>query len=130
MHADLLAVHRACVALSLTLFTARGLGVAVNQSWPMHSALCHLSAVTDTLLLLAGASLWWLIGYSLAHNTWLSAKLTLLPIYIVLGSFALKRGRTHAQRMTCLVGALAVVFYVLGIAIYRQPWSWFAFLFV
>ena len=124
----LLQLHRACVGASVALFMARGLGVAARQRWPMQSRWRHLSMVIDSLLLSAGASLWALLGYHPLQQTWLGTKLLLLLVYIVLGSFALKRGRTRHQRLAFLVAALAVVFFMVGIAHARHPAGWWAHL--
>ena len=47
-----------------------------------------------------------------ATHAWLTAKVIGLLAYIVLGSLALKRGRTKAIRITCL--GLALAFDSLG----------------
>jgi uncharacterized membrane protein SirB2 len=54
-------------------------------------------------------------------NGWLAAKVTLLVIYIVLGSYALKRGRTQQVRLSCFVAALAVFAGMLVIARTHDP---------
>ena len=86
----------------------------------------YLSVVIDVLLLAAGASLWALLGLHPMRNPWLGTKLVLLLIYIVLGSFALKRGRTRAQRMVFFIAALAVVLSMAGIALAHDPAGWWA----
>ena len=128
LYPALLHLHRACVGASVALFMARGLGVAARQHWPMQSRWRHLSVAIDSLLLGAGASLWALLGYHPLQQTWLGAKLVLLLVYIVLGSFALKRGRTRHQRLAFFVAALAVVYFMVGIALTRHPAGWWAHL--
>lgn len=86
----------------------------------------YLSVVIDVLLLAAGASLWALLGLHPVRNAWLGVKLGLLVVYIVLGSFALKRGRTRAQRMVFFIAALAVVLSMAGIALAHDPAGWWA----
>ena len=49
------------------------------------------------------------------------AKLLLLPLYVVLGSFALKRGRTPRARLACFLAALAVFACMLAIARAHHP---------
>ncbi len=86
----------------------------------------YLSVVIDVLLLAAGASLWALLSLHPMLTPWLGTKLVLLLIYIVLGSFALKRGRTRAQRMVFFTAALAVVLSMAGIALAHDPAGWWA----
>ncbi len=122
----LLHLHRSCVAASVALFVARGLGVAALQPWPMQKRWRHLSVAIDVPLLASGAGLWTLLGYNPLQQTWLGVKLLLLAVYIVLGSLALKRGRTRMQRLVFFVAALAVVGSMAGIALKRHPAGWWA----
>ena len=117
-------LHLACVSASITLFVARGLGVTAQQAWPMRPFWRRLSVAIDTPLLLAGIGLWALLAYHPLQQAWLGAKLVLLVVYIVLGSFALKRGRTRGQRLAFFIAALAVVLSMAGIALTRSPAFW------
>lgn len=119
-------LHITCVSASLALFAARGLGVAALQSWPMRAVWRRLSVVIDVLLLSAGASLWALLSYHPLQQTWLGLKLVLLVVYIVLGSFALKRGRTRGQRLVFFALALAVAGSMVGMALRHHPAGWWA----
>ena len=47
-------------------------------------------------------------------------KLGALLGYIVLGSIALKRGRTKGQRLAAFVGALALFAYIVTVAITKR----------
>ena len=86
----------------------------------------RLSVAIDVLLLAAGASLWALLGLHPLRQSWLGVKLVLLVVYIVLGSFALKRARTRGQRLLFFIAALAVVFSMVGIALTRNAAGWWA----
>ena len=57
-------------------------------------------------------------------NGWLAAKLVLLVAYVVLGSYALKRGRTPKIQRTCFVAALVVFAIMIGIARAHHPLGW------
>ena len=124
LYPALLHLHRACVTASIALFVARGLGVSALQQWPMRAFWRQLSVGIDVVLLGAGVSLWVLLGIHPLQQTWLGVKLVLLVVYIVLGSFALKRGRSRGQRMVFFVAAMGVVFCMAGIALTRQPVFW------
>lgn len=114
-------LHLACVSASIALFVARGLGVTAQQAWPMRPFWRRLSVAIDTPLLLAGLGLWALLGYHPLQQAWLGAKLSLLVVYIVLGSFALKRGRTRRRRLLCFAAALVAVALMLASALTRLP---------
>lgn len=128
LYPALLHLHRACVAASVALFAARGIGVTALQGWPMRPTWRRLSVAIDVLLLSAGAGLWALLGHHPLQQTWLGLKLVLLVVYIVLGSFALKRARTRGRRLACFIAALATVMAMVGIALARTPAGWWALL--
>ena len=115
-------VHVASVLGSGGLFLARGLLLQLGQSrLAMAAPLRYLSYAIDCVLLTAAMMLLTILPHALFANGWLSAKLMLLPVYVVLGSFALKRGRTARVRGTCYVLALLVFGFMLTIARSHQP---------
>ena len=119
-------VHLACVTASLCLFATRWTGVLLAQRWPMAARVRHTSVAIDSLLLSAGLSLWLLGHWSLGQSPWLMAKLALLPIYVLLGSWALKRARTRTAHTLFGVLALAVAAQMLGVAVNHHPTGWLA----
>ena len=70
----------------------------------------------DTLLLLSGVTMAVVIGLNPLAHSWLGAKLLALLVYIVLGSIALKRGKTREVRGTAFVAAILVFAYMLSVA--------------
>lgn len=122
----LLPLHITLVTLSVSLFALRGLGVLAGQAWPMAGWARGLAPVIDSLLLLAGGTLWWLLQLNPTQNHWLLAKLVLLIVYIVLGTLALKRAPTRGAKALCFVAALALVGFMASIAMARHPLGLFA----
>lgn len=119
--------HLALVVLSGSLFALRGLGVLAGARWPLHKALRIGSVVIDTLLLAAGVTLWTLLSLNPLREHWLGAKLVLLVLYIVLGSWALKHAQGRAVRAAFLLMALTVFLTMLSIGWTRHPlgmWRW------
>jgi uncharacterized membrane protein SirB2 len=113
-------LHIAAVALSGGLFFIRGLGRAADASWAMAAPLRYLSYAIDTVLFGAAIALSVIVQqYPFVHG-WLTAKVVLLVVYIVLGTFALKRGRTRAIRLVCWLAALGVFALILSIARHRD----------
>src|SRR5690606_759986 len=80
----------------------------------------YLSYSIDTVLLTAALMLVTILPGALFANGWLTAKLALLVVYVVLGVYALRRGRTPAARAVCYVAALLVFATIFGIARYHH----------
>jgi uncharacterized membrane protein SirB2 len=120
---DYLAVkhlHMSCVALSGTLFLLRGGWMLADSGMLARRWVRVLPHVVDTLLLTSAIVLaWWSGQYPLAQN-WLTAKVLGLIVYIVLGTVALKRGRTKTVRTIAFAGALLCFAYIIGVAVTRS----------
>jgi uncharacterized membrane protein SirB2 len=123
-YAEIRSVHIAAVILSGSLFALRGLMLNARPAtagWVMALPIRFLSYGIDTLLLAAALVLMAITQQYPGVDGWLSVKVALLVVYIALGSFALKRGRTPAIRMLCFVLALLVYGFVIGIARTHDP---------
>lgn len=83
--------------------------------------LRYLSYVIDTALVATAVALLALLPGSFPGNGWLPLKLTLLLVYIVLGSLALKRGRTLTRRRAAFAAAVLVFLSMLAIAHTHEP---------
>lgn len=120
-------VHVLLVAFSGALFAFRGAAVLAGAGERvMAPAWRYASYLIDTALLLAGVVLAMRLALSPLAASWFGTKLLLLVVYIVLGSFALKRGRTPGIRRTCYLLALFVYFWMIGVALRHDPLSWMA----
>lgn len=125
LHMDYLSLkhfHMGCAAASGALFLLRGAWMlraspALQQRWVKIAP--HL---IDTALLVSAITLAVWSGQSPGKHPWLMAKLCALVAYIVLGTIALKRGKTLAVRATAFVAALLVFAYIVAVAVTRQPW--------
>ena len=117
------AVHIGAVIASGAL---RCTGVLSGARWPMAAPLRYLSYSIDSGLLTAALMLIAVLPAAVFANHWLTVKLTLLVLYIVLGSLALKRGRSARMRALCFAAALAVFAAMVGIARTHQPLGWLA----
>src|SRR5690349_16506099 len=120
-YATLKLVHMSCAALSIAGFAARG-GLMLAGSPLLESRLARTAPhIVDTLLLASAIALAWLSGQYPFVQPWLTAKVLALLAYIALGSVALKRGRTRTVRATAFVLALCMVFYIVAVALTRNP---------
>ena len=115
-------VHVAAVFASGGLFLLRGLLLqAGQQRVAMAAPVRWLSYGIDTMLLTAALMLLTILPHAIYANGWLTAKLVLLVVYVVLGTFALKRGRTPRVRLACYLAALLVFGFMLTIARAHHP---------
>ena len=113
--------HLATIAITLTLFVLRGVWMMADSPRLQARWVRIVPHVNDTLLLASGIGLAVLIHqYPLVHG-WLTAKLLALILYIVLGTVALKRGRTKGTRIAAWVAALLVLAYIVAVAIAHAP---------
>jgi uncharacterized membrane protein SirB2 len=115
------AVHVAAVIASGMLFLLRAFAVQLGAKWAMAAPLRYLSYSIDTVLLAAAVMLVTILHQYPFVQGWLTAKVLLLIVYIVLGSFALKRGRTRAVRTACWAAALLVYLFIVSIARTHSP---------
>lgn len=126
LYPQLRTLHIACVLISGALFFARGTGILAGAAWPMRKSVRLASYAIDTLLLAAALALVAILPMALFANGWLATKIVLLFVYIVLGSFALKRARTPRTLALCFVGAVATYLFMLSVARAHHPLGVFA----
>lgn len=118
-------VHIASIIASGMLFLLRGsLVFAGRERIAMLAPLRFLSYGIDTVLLSAALMLLTILPHAMYGNGWLAVKLVLVVIYVVLGTLALKRGRTARVRTFSFLGALAVYLAIVGIARTHHPMGW------
>ncbi|MFZ6720093.1 SirB2 family protein [Undibacterium sp. Ji49W] len=113
-------LHMTCAALSGSLFLLRGIWMLRSSSMLTRRWVRILPHVIDTILLASALTLAMWSGQYPFRQDWLTAKLLALILYIVLGTVALKRGKTPAIRAVALVAALLVFAYIVSVALTRQ----------
>lgn len=119
-------LHTFAAVLTISGFILRGYWMMRESPLLQHRLTKLLPHVVDTVFLLAGIALVWMLGLNVFTQPWLLAKFVGLIVYILLGTVAIKRGKTLEIRMTAFVGALAVYAWVAGVAIAKSPASWLA----
>lgn len=117
-------LHILCVILSGGLFALRGIGMLAHAHWARAAPLRYLSYAIDTTLLTAALMLLTILPGEMFANHWLGVKLSLVVVYIALGVFALRRGRTRRVRAVFFVAALLVFTAIAGIARAHHPLGW------
>jgi uncharacterized membrane protein SirB2 len=122
-------VHIAAVLCSGTLFALRGAFALGGARWPMALPVKWFSYAVDTALLTAALMLLTILPGAVFANGWLTLKVSLVVVYIVLGVFALKRARTQRARLGCYLAALATFFTIYSIARAHNPLGVFTYWF-
>ncbi len=124
---ELKAIHVASAGASLALFVLRGAWMIGAPHRLKRRWVRVVPHVIDTVLLVSAIGLALMIGNYPGTHGWLTAKVVGLVGYIVLGSIALKRGRTHHVRVAAFAAALALFAYIVSVAITKSPagfWVW------
>jgi len=114
-------VHITCAILTISLFAFRGLLMLAESPLQQNPVLRWTPVAVDTVLLTSALMLTTIIRQYPFTTAWLTAKVVLLVLYIVLGSIALRRGRTKKIRLAAFVAALATVGFLVTVARTHQP---------
>ena len=114
-------LHVTCVVLSGLGFSLRGFWMLTGSPLLQTRLAKTVPHVVDTTLLGSALTLAYLSGQYPFVQPWLTAKVFGLLAYIVLGSLALKRGRTPRARLGFFALALLTFAYIVGVALTRNP---------
>jgi uncharacterized membrane protein SirB2 len=117
-------IHITFVALSFALFFLRGVWMLRDSSLLQQRWVRIAPHMVDSVLLASAIALAWQLGYSPLTHSWLAAKIVALLLYIVIGSIALKRGKTKRIRLVAWLTALSVFFYIVSVAVTHSPAPW------
>jgi uncharacterized membrane protein SirB2 len=113
-------LHVTLAVLTACSFCLRGYWMLARSPHLQATWSRWLPHVVDTLLFLTGLTL--AIGLSMSPQAhpWLAAKLLAVVAYVVIGSVALKRGRSYRQRALALILSLLVLAYIFGVALHHD----------
>jgi uncharacterized membrane protein SirB2 len=120
--------HIGFAVLSITLFAVRGSLMLFDSPRLQSLTLRILPHVIDTMLLTTALMLTTVIHQYPLTSGWLTMKVGLLAVYIVLGSIAIRHGRTRRIRMIAFVAALLTVGFLVTVAWAHHPLGMFAHL--
>lgn len=113
--------HIALVVLSGSLFAARGLATMAGARWSGTLAARRASYLIDTGLLGAALLLLYVLGLNPFVVPWLAAKISLLVLYVVFGTMALRRARSSSARAAWFAAALGCYAMMFSIARAHDP---------
>jgi len=114
-------IHVSCAGISFALFFLRGIwsfrdSPIMRQRWV--KVVPHF---VDTALLASALMLAYTIDQYPFLDGWLTAKFFGLVLYILLGTIALKYGKTKTVRVSAWFAAQAVFFYIVLVAKQHNP---------
>ncbi len=118
-------IHVTTAAVSYALFFVRGIWMISDSPRFRERWAPIVPHVNDTLLLAAAIWMTILLRQYPGTHAWLTAKLVALLVYVGLGMAALKPGTTRRARIVAWLAAQAVFFYVVAVALTRNPLPWF-----
>jgi len=118
------AIHIVAAMTTISGFLLRGYWMLTESDKLQHRVTRIVPHVVDTVFLLSGIAMVWMLHLNAFTQPWLIAKFTGLIAYILLGTIAIKRGRTPQIRVIAMVGAVSVFAYIAGVALTKSPFSW------
>jgi uncharacterized membrane protein SirB2 len=117
-------MHMTCAALSILGFVIRWIWMLRESPLLQKRVVKIVPHIVDTLLLLSAIGLVGVVGFG-PNAAWLSTKIAGLIVYVVLGVFALKRGRTKNSRAVFGVLAIIVFAFIASVARTHNPLGFF-----
>ena len=120
-YAALKMIHVTSIVVSYLLFSMRGVWMmrgsdALQQRWVKITP--H---IVDTVLLTSAIALAIMIDQDPLNNSWLSAKIAGLLLYIGLGMMALRFGKTRKAKISAWIAAQVVFLYIVLVALTKNP---------
>jgi len=114
-------IHITCVILTWLLFVVRGIWMLRDSPLLRKKLTRRIPPVVDTVLLVSAiVQAVNTHQYPITH-AWLTVKLIAVLLYIVLGMVALTYGSTKRIRIVAWIGAQICFFYVVAVALTRNP---------
>lgn len=118
-------LHITCAAASYALFLLRGIWMLRGSAMMRQHWVKIVPHMVDTVLLGSALALAWTIGQYPFVDSWLTAKIAALLLYIALGFIALKYGRSKTVRLVAWLAAQAVFGYIVLVALHHDPVPFF-----
>ncbi|RLA38724.1 MAG: regulator SirB [Gammaproteobacteria bacterium] len=114
-------IHVSCVVATFSLFFIRGLWMIRDSGLHQTKWARRIPPVIDTILLISATLLALNIKQYPFVDSWLTAKVIALFVYIGLGLMALTYGRTKMIRVSYWAAAQLVFIYIVLVALTKNP---------
>jgi len=128
MFLTLKTIHMCCALISFTGFLFRAYLMVIDSKCLNHKLILVTPHLVDTIFLLSGFSMAFVLNIGLFAQGWLTMKIFLLMFYLLFVGIALNRGTTKSIRITAFLLGVFTFVYIVGIAINKTGISWFALL--
>ena len=116
-------IHMAAALLSISGFMGRGIWMMKESPRLQQKWVKIVPHINDTVLLLSAIVLAVQVQQYPFVDSWLTAKLLALCLYIGLGLVALRFGRTLRVRTAAFALGLVTFSYIVGVAVSRDVWA-------
>jgi len=128
MYNALKLIHVTAAILTISGFALRGFWMLTASPNLNLRAVKIAPHIVDSVFLVSGIGLIWLLNLPVLSQPWLMAKLLALVVYVLLGTVALRRGKTKSTRTVAFVLAAITFTYIAGVAMSKSVGSWLSFL--
>lgn len=115
-------IHISCALLSISGFLGRSTLKFIAPQYLQQPWLKIAPHIIDTILLTTAIILVLQIHQYPFVNSWLTAKVSSLFIYIGFGLYTLRFAHTRAQSAFGLIGACLSFSYIMLVALTQQAW--------
>lgn len=114
-------IHVGSIIVSYLLFFLRGVWLMQDSAKLQQRWVKILPHVVDTILLTSAVALAMIIQQSPFSDSWLTAKVIGLLLYISLGMIAMRFGKTRKARIIAWITAQCVFIYIVLVALTKSP---------
>ena len=114
-------IHVTSVVVSYLLFSLRSMWMMRGSAVLQQRWVKITPHVVDTILLVSAITLAVQIQQDPINDSWLSAKVAGLLIYIGLGMMALRFAKTRKMRISAWIAAQAAFLYIVLVALTKNP---------
>lgn len=114
-------IHISLAIASICLFCVRYYWALSGSALLQAKWVKILPHIIDTLLLSCGIFLMVYLQFWPNQHPWLMSKLIALVLYILFGTFAIKRGKTQKAKIYAGALAISTYIYMINVAISHKP---------
>lgn len=119
-------LHILCAVLSGAGFVLQGVWMMRRSPLLDHRLTRTVPHLIDTVFLGSAIALAAMSGQYPFVAPWVTAKVTALVVYILLGALALRWGRTMRVRVMAFVAAVATFLWIVSVALSKNPAGYLA----
>ena len=114
-------IHVASIILSYLLFLTRGIWMMQDSPSLKRRWVKILPHIIEKVLLISAIALAVTLQQNPLSDSWLSAKVVGLLLYICLGMVAMRFGKTRQTKIIAWVAAQCVFAYIVLVALTKSP---------